>query len=370
MNQTAMAFQEDELMGELELRILDELKEMPVTILDYPKNKASRQHLWLYISAFQKACRRGHTEVAWEAADKLWQLGRSNHLMKRLATVAGEDIGLGDPKTAIKILVGWKNRAEVTAYRSGDESWIFQLMKDACEAKKNRLGDHFNLLRHIDPDYLKWNHVLSKVRNPTDWVEAEHKDLEPIRRAIKVSMGFRKWAGQLEVPDVKKKTHGGQPKQLLMWLDRYKPISNWLKLACKIQVAKNLSPHWTNILAAKMAGINLCGLEDTELDIPEPTMLAPGVPDYAVDKHSGEGKRTMGYLGAKYGKLDLGNLIFIMEGVQVRVERTNEEMRMIEKAMLADYITNGILAGTFKQDWEGGIEADLLKARKKILNVE
>lgn len=97
--------------------------------------------MWLLASLLQKAVRRGDLTVARRAGHQLLHAD-PNRLWRRLMVVALEDIGLGDPEAAAS-LVGLAAVPETRRLFANPEEALDVALRLACDAIKDRTGDHF-----------------------------------------------------------------------------------------------------------------------------------------------------------------------------------------------------------------------------------
>jgi hypothetical protein len=95
---------------------------------------------WLLASLLQKAIRRSDLMVARRAAHQLLRLD-SSRVWRRLMIVALEDIGIGDTAVAEE-LIAIATLPEIRKLLGGNGRALDVALKRACEAAKDRSGDH------------------------------------------------------------------------------------------------------------------------------------------------------------------------------------------------------------------------------------
>ncbi|HEY0820494.1 MAG TPA: hypothetical protein VGD46_17030 [Rhizobacter sp.] len=92
---------------------------------------------WRAISSLQKAVRRGHTTNALMMASALINSDQEDHLLKRLCTIALEDVAFGAPVLCAQVFAF----AASAKIRSQVGGWpmLLALIEQLCEATKDRI---------------------------------------------------------------------------------------------------------------------------------------------------------------------------------------------------------------------------------------
>lgn len=99
---------------------------------------------WVLASLLQKGIRRGDVRLARRAGVQLLAADPSR-LWRRLMTAGLEDIGIGEPETAA-IVIGIATLPQVRHLLGGNVRALDVALLKACEAVKDRNGDHFGSL--------------------------------------------------------------------------------------------------------------------------------------------------------------------------------------------------------------------------------
>jgi hypothetical protein len=156
---------------------------------DAPLRGADR---WLLASLLQKAVRRGDVTIARRAAHHLLMVDPSR-LWRRLMTIGLEDIGIGDVEAAAE-LIGIAALPQVRTLFASPAQAVDMAVRRACEAVKDRTGDHFGSLARdvsgsaevngldeasvnalgavLASPHLSWRRRLHAATLLGDWAEA------------------------------------------------------------------------------------------------------------------------------------------------------------------------------------------------------
>lgn len=131
------------------------------------------------VSALQKEIRRGNEETA-----LFWclELATVMHLRawRRLATIAAEDVGMGDPQAIVVIRALWESYVQIHKEGAGlpDDNFYAMAVLYLCRTAKSRLVDEFKnaILNDIAegwrpeiPEYAKDVHTGAKGATQADW---------------------------------------------------------------------------------------------------------------------------------------------------------------------------------------------------------
>jgi hypothetical protein len=121
---------------------LDEIKRHAESINPAPISPCADR--WLLASLLQKAIRRDQPHMALGAALSLLEID-SARVWRRLATVALEDIGVGDLDVTLLLLAA-STAAVVRRALGGNRECLAAIMPLACKAVKDRTADHLGSL--------------------------------------------------------------------------------------------------------------------------------------------------------------------------------------------------------------------------------
>ena len=119
---------------------------------------------WVYVSALQKAIRRGRSEIAAMCAESLSAIDPA-YFWRRLPTIALEDVGFGN-KVACAIVL---EAAKSGAFRRklGERQVLFSLVDELCTSVKDRSLCDLLMLNHNRPPPAKlWRQYIDGLNLP------------------------------------------------------------------------------------------------------------------------------------------------------------------------------------------------------------
>ncbi|MEP2988033.1 MAG: hypothetical protein ABJN65_10950 [Parasphingorhabdus sp.] len=283
---------------------------------------------WLNISALQKAVRRGQVQRAIQFAKQGCQLD-ANHVFRRLAVCALEDVGIGNflaTACCLAVLGDRKHRRE-----AGDAELAAYLAQMLAESPKSRLA--CDLLSLVE-----YNPALKPL--VTDWVKALDHDL---------------------AQHVSDEALPIEQKMLATWLlagtHRFQsgvlPKSNYRPRAPLMRVMANarmplILYYIADRGAARTSDALFCSYlqiwhllkNENEFELIQNKIPASEIigsfPTEAYDVHTREGKLAvnqfvlaLGQLTDNLAPMDMGNAIFRLEGGRLNKEVVHREQRVI-----------------------------------------
>jgi hypothetical protein len=119
---------------------------------------------WLATSVLQKAVRRGDSTYALRAASALWHIDRQK-LYQRLAVIACEDVGAGNPVLVTDVLTAVSS--SVWRRRVGCLRVALFLTRQLCKSVKSRIADDLYIQAERAPEYAPLRARLAMADDET-----------------------------------------------------------------------------------------------------------------------------------------------------------------------------------------------------------
>lgn len=149
---------------------------------------SKEQAKWRAISSLQKAVRRGHTQNALMMCTALINGGQEDHLIKRMCTIALEDVAFGDPVLCAQVFAF----AASAKIRSKVGGWtvFLELVTRMCAATKDRIPCEIAVTAGFSPeddDYKRELYAMDHdvlVDYATNWQQHHWQDVQTATRFL------------------------------------------------------------------------------------------------------------------------------------------------------------------------------------------
>lgn len=277
---------------------------------------------WLSRSALQKAIRRGKLDESLRFASALYHIDR-RYFWKSLATIAIEDVGVGNPEVVRKVFEVFVSSQVQKLF---GENIACQLVTGMVESCKCRMACEISLGCDLSTKPEIWEVLLSQdddgivasACQPVNRIE----DLLMLYRELHVLMGYK----------------GGRGKNAHAVSQVVAHHTDSLADQEEVAMIKLLMP--LKIDSMCQAVLPMCLAHDSQLQKEEcfveddefpPVVLIGGIPSYALDMHTQVGKKSLAALHTSLGKdypeikaipredcvKALGSVVFVLEGGQV-----------------------------------------------------
>lgn len=278
---------------------------------------------WLAMSLLQKAIRRDARDWAWRAALTLFRQDPAR-LWRRLLVIAFEDIGVADLKSSAAALAASRGKAWRRRL-GGDKRVARYLVETMCQARKCRGADDLAVCCDWDGRYE--SHRLQLAQASMDELAGrlvEDSDLVVRALALWLLLGTRR------CPSASLPARPGDPDRAFAALAAATGQQAAVSTAAEAfrRSGAILAPFWALLLAQPGRD------PEQRLDdaMPEEELIH-GVPDWAYDMHTREGKRAIRtFLASKAASADwikthvpsrgrtefLGGVVFRIESGLVR----------------------------------------------------
>lgn len=154
---------------------------------------------WLAASVLQKAVRRGDVGYALGAAAALWHHDRQK-LYTRLAVIAAEDVGIGNPALVADVLTAVSS--SVWRRRVGCLRVALFITRQLCESVKSRIADDLYIQAERAPEYAQLRTRLAIADDETLAAIVADVDAELVERglALWLQAGTRKFPSEMMPP--------------------------------------------------------------------------------------------------------------------------------------------------------------------------
>lgn len=135
---------------------------------------------YMYVSEMQKAVRFGDVTAAARAAFVMLDHGQGSYMARRLAVIASEDVGLGDPYAALVAIAISKT---VKFYRR--KTLLLKLITRLCQAPKSRLVCDFSVIPYMSNN-LKKQVYADKALTVGERVAIFNDETQPVHRRLTI----------------------------------------------------------------------------------------------------------------------------------------------------------------------------------------
>lgn len=137
---------------------------------------------YMYVSELQKAIRFGDPLAAARAAFVMLDHGQGTYMSRRLAVIASEDVGLGDPYGALVAITISKNKK--LFYR---KTLLLKIIQRLCQSPKSRLVCDFSVIPFMS-QRLKKMVYEDKGLTPEERIEVFNDPTQSVARRLVISV--------------------------------------------------------------------------------------------------------------------------------------------------------------------------------------
>ena len=137
---------------------------------------------YMYVSELQKAVRFGDPLAAARAAFVMLDHGQGSYMARRLAVIASEDVGLGDPYGALVAITMSK-----TKKLYGRKTLLLKIIQRLCQASKSRLVCDFSVIPFMS-QALKKQVYADKALTPEERIAVFNDRDQSVARRLVISV--------------------------------------------------------------------------------------------------------------------------------------------------------------------------------------